>query len=186
MKDAGPLLALLKQQDCPCPGCGYNLRGVTQPKCPECGHGFDADMLLSKAGRTDPAWLIMLIACAAALPWSVLYVWQRLLIRWRIHYGDSWHPGTQTYDRGLIDRDLPEMVWGIASTAWWLSIPFVLGLLVVFRKKVSRWPGPLRWVLAVACVLMVVLAYRRWQWWYYHIPWQSGKPYAYWPMWYLD
>jgi len=24
-----------------CPLCHYNLRGLSEPRCPECGHGFD-------------------------------------------------------------------------------------------------------------------------------------------------
>src|SRR5882762_2301766 len=24
-----------------CPLCRYNLRGLSEPRCPECGHGFD-------------------------------------------------------------------------------------------------------------------------------------------------
>lgn len=28
-------------EDIPCPGCGYNLRGLTVPRCPECGNEFD-------------------------------------------------------------------------------------------------------------------------------------------------
>lgn len=41
--DHGPLKSerdllqeFLAQQDAPCPACGYNLRGLTGPACPEC------------------------------------------------------------------------------------------------------------------------------------------------------
>jgi predicted amidophosphoribosyltransferase len=29
------------QADCACRMCGYSLRGLTQPRCPECGEPFD-------------------------------------------------------------------------------------------------------------------------------------------------
>jgi hypothetical protein len=32
-----PLAAHLAEQDTPCPGCGYNLRGCQNQSCPECG-----------------------------------------------------------------------------------------------------------------------------------------------------
>ncbi|MEO1716444.1 MAG: hypothetical protein AAFR76_04970 [Planctomycetota bacterium] len=36
MSDADQLRAYLAERDVPCPRCGYNLRGVTEPVCPEC------------------------------------------------------------------------------------------------------------------------------------------------------
>lgn len=34
-----------------CPLCDYDLRGLTEPRCPECGHGFDWDELRSSPPR---------------------------------------------------------------------------------------------------------------------------------------
>src|SRR5262245_24135568 len=31
------------ERDVPCPLCDYNLRGLTEPRCPECGHKFEWD-----------------------------------------------------------------------------------------------------------------------------------------------
>ncbi len=28
-----------------CETCGYNLRGLPQPRCPECGTGFEPDLI---------------------------------------------------------------------------------------------------------------------------------------------
>jgi rubrerythrin len=36
--DAALLAQYLKERDVPCPGCGYNLQGITTEKCPECCH----------------------------------------------------------------------------------------------------------------------------------------------------
>lgn len=35
------LVAYLAQRDTPCPHCGYNLRGVESPRCPECGGALE-------------------------------------------------------------------------------------------------------------------------------------------------
>lgn len=32
------LLKFLREHDADCPLCGYNLRGLTEPRCPECRH----------------------------------------------------------------------------------------------------------------------------------------------------
>ncbi len=37
-----------------CPACGYDLRGLSQTVCPECGNGFDPDELAIKL--LAPAW----------------------------------------------------------------------------------------------------------------------------------
>jgi hypothetical protein len=39
-----------------CPLCEYNLRGLVEPRCPECGHRFDWAQLLDDVRHTHP-WL---------------------------------------------------------------------------------------------------------------------------------
>jgi len=41
-------------QDVSCPLCEYNLRGLTEPRCPECGFRFDWPDLLDPARKTHP------------------------------------------------------------------------------------------------------------------------------------
>ncbi len=40
--------------DLPCPLCDYNLRGLTDPRCPECGFTFTWDELLDQHRRMHP------------------------------------------------------------------------------------------------------------------------------------
>ena len=42
--------------DVPCPLCEYNLRGLVEPRCPECGYRFEWNELLD-AARRPPGWL---------------------------------------------------------------------------------------------------------------------------------
>src|SRR5215210_1235997 len=37
-----------------CPLCGYNLRGLTEPRCPECGYRFEWEPLLDPTKRLHP------------------------------------------------------------------------------------------------------------------------------------
>jgi len=49
---ARPLAAI--DEDIHCPLCNYNLRGLTQPRCPECGFTFEWPDLLDPARRKHP------------------------------------------------------------------------------------------------------------------------------------
>jgi LSD1 subclass zinc finger protein len=57
--DVAMLLAFLRERDHPCPRCGYNLRNLTQPVCPEC-----REPLALKVGATAIRihWLLIAIA----------------------------------------------------------------------------------------------------------------------------
>ena len=62
--DEAALLDFLRDRDVPCPLCAYNLRGLTSPRCPECGHELHLTV-----GVTDlriGAWVTCLIGLAAA------------------------------------------------------------------------------------------------------------------------
>jgi hypothetical protein len=54
------LVEYLRARDVTCPLCGYNLRGLEQPRCPECGR----ELVLS-VGLTEPflkAWITLAVA----------------------------------------------------------------------------------------------------------------------------
>jgi hypothetical protein len=56
------LQAYLADQDVPCPGCGYNLRGLTSGVCPECRH-----QLLLRVDLAEPAIGALIAALAPLL-----------------------------------------------------------------------------------------------------------------------
>jgi hypothetical protein len=52
--------AFLADQDVACPKCGYNLRGVGEPTCPECGR--EIELALASPGRSRGYLLFVLLA----------------------------------------------------------------------------------------------------------------------------
>ena len=57
--EAAHLLAFLRDRDVPCPACGYSLRDLTEPRCPECRHAVTLTV-----GMIEPriGWLIVTVA----------------------------------------------------------------------------------------------------------------------------
>ncbi|MCE7973090.1 MAG: hypothetical protein DYG92_02010 [Leptolyngbya sp. PLA1] len=54
--DRDPLLAaFLAEHDVACPNCGYNLRGLDKPRCPECGVTLTVTVTLRSHASTGPA-----------------------------------------------------------------------------------------------------------------------------------
>ncbi|MEM0913736.1 MAG: hypothetical protein AAGB29_03515 [Planctomycetota bacterium] len=76
--------AYLRDRDAACPRCGYNVRGLTQPRCPECGHALTvAGLKHGEAANIPPVWitatrlgaaggvlLILLAGVASIAGWS--------------------------------------------------------------------------------------------------------------------
>ena len=51
---AGPGADAPGEEELHCPLCDYNLRGTTEPRCPECGYQFEWDALRDPARRLHP------------------------------------------------------------------------------------------------------------------------------------
>ncbi len=61
MPDSPELIrSFLADRDFPCPGCSYNLRGVEQPLCPECGRAIE--LTINRPGRSRGYLLFVLLA----------------------------------------------------------------------------------------------------------------------------
>jgi hypothetical protein len=70
-----PVTGLLVVEDVPCPKCGYNLRGLTVPRCPECGFQFEwTDLPILRHGETPSgtgmivASLVLFVVAAILVP----------------------------------------------------------------------------------------------------------------------
>ncbi len=68
--DQARLYDHLAGRDTPCPGCGYNLRDLTAPRCPECDRPLRLEV---RAAEVTPLWLLLAAApCAFSLIATIL------------------------------------------------------------------------------------------------------------------
>lgn len=65
------LASYLAEHDVPCPGCGYNLRGLTSDRCPECHQRLQLTV-----GLVEPRlglWIAGLVALACGLGFFLVF-----------------------------------------------------------------------------------------------------------------
>lgn len=137
------LKTFLAERDAPCPNCGYNLRGLTSDRCPECEHG-----LVLSVGLAEPriaAFVFGLLGVGMSVGFSALLLaWVGLMF---LRRGRGGMPPRS---------DLVPLVASVAVGGT------ILALLVTRRR---RWFGRLspagRWWAAVAATL-VALAFPVW------------------------
>jgi hypothetical protein len=130
------LAQFLADRDAPCPGCGYNLRGLTSDRCPECNQ-----FLVLRVGLAEPrmGWfLTAVIGAAAGLGLNGLLLIYIVVVMARGRGGGAgdyfvWHNGVGAVVHGLcmwvllragprIRRlDLPARI-AIAAAMWAVAL----------------------------------------------------------------
>jgi hypothetical protein len=78
------LLEFLRDYETPCPVCGYNLKALVRPVCPECGQDL---VLAVGAARVRMGWL--LIALAPGFFSGIAAVFVLIPIVARLIFGDG-------------------------------------------------------------------------------------------------
>src|SRR5690242_19490405 len=74
-----------------CLGCDYPLRGLTEPRCPECGRAFDPrDITSVNVGRPLGAFGRLLVSPPGRWSYFVAYL-PFLLLLWAAAYPGSYH-----------------------------------------------------------------------------------------------
>ena len=56
-----------------CPECDYDLRGLTEPRCPECGKAFSSRKVAEYADRRWPPQRFFRAIIVATIPWFIAY-----------------------------------------------------------------------------------------------------------------
>ena len=136
------LLEFVSNRDVPCPLCHYNLRGLTIPRCPECGNGVRLTVGLVEVRMG--AWICALSAILPAAPFGLLLGY--ILLK------NGLPPVRQLGQLG------PGQIWAVALLIYaMLAVPGS-ALLLALRRKYIRLPGRLQWLLAGVAISIDIAA----------------------------
>ena len=139
------LLEFLADRDAACPACSYNLRGLTQPVCPECGKKIELRVGLAEgmSGSWITALVSSLLPAGIGLPFNVLLMIS-ILFNPYVTVGDLFSE--------------PE-AWPFIALALYtmMCIP-VSVLLLVFRRRFLRFRSQVQGSIAASLVLIGICA----------------------------
>ncbi len=135
------LLEYLRERDVPCPGCGYDLRDLAQPRCPECRE----DLALSVGFRKPRfGWLLVTVTpglfsgiCAGLLLIPIFVLSGVNRPPWQILLADGFGWTSGLVALGLIRcrytfirwPEGRQRAWGIA--AWIIHVAAFISLIVL-------------------------------------------------------
>jgi hypothetical protein len=133
------LLDFLSMHDVLCPLCSYNLRGLTVPRCPECGNGIRLTVGLVEVQMG--AWICAIAGVLPAAPFGLLFCYAVL----REGAPSLHNLGTE----GLwVFFLMFYVVFAVPASA----------ALLVFRRRFIRLPKALQGWLAAIVILIDIAA----------------------------
>lgn len=135
------LLHYIADRDVPCPVCGYNLRALTVPRCPECGHEVVLGIRLVEPYMR--AWVTLAVAVSASAGVGLFPI-LILVLNGRLPSGNI-HSGLELFIDYYFIGSIPAAAVVLLARRWLLR-----------RSKLVQWTiavvGVLMW--AVAFVLL--------------------------------
>jgi hypothetical protein len=129
------LIHWLADRDTPCLLCGYNLRGLTRPVCPECGN--ELRLSVSLADPYIKAWIALLVALM--LPAGLGLLWLVMII-------------LKGPPRGWDASVVVPMICQIAA------IPLA-GWALIVRRKIQSWDRHKQNLLAVIALVVSAITF---------------------------
>lgn len=144
-RDADSLREFLAERDVPCPACGYSLRALESPACPECGLELELRVALTEPRQA--AWATGLLGLGA---WGGFHGLLLGYVCWMLLFGGGWGPeGPEVvlmvcsvlgaggagafwyWRRGWVRRRDARLRWGLALLWWLLAISTGIGFFVI-------------------------------------------------------
>ena len=121
-----------------CPGCGYNLRGLTSDRCPECNQRLVVGIALAEPKQR--AFIAGLLGISLPLGFCVmLLIWVVYMIL------DRGGPGGPAF-REIVPILLGAVIGGSLLGGW-----------LMFRRAILRCSLTIRWTLAVVVTVIATL-----------------------------
>lgn len=140
-----------------CPGCGYELTGASEPRCPECGRAFDPVGLSRGPAwwQRRPSWWVTLLAVLLAV---------YLPNTWIFWIDYPWSGGYRMHWVMMfpILPSLLVLAWGmqmlgVGNNIDGLAGYLIAGVFIAFTLTAGWWIGRRSWVwLVVVCVVLFV------------------------------
>lgn len=144
MNERDRLIGYLNGRDVPCPGCGYNLRGLRVTSCPECDEPLTVRSI--RYVRRSPWTPSFVFGAVGFVPAALLILWI---------WFDAWN-WPRFFRRGrLPNADDLRLVFlilvtvGVAAGFWkWFD----------WSDELTRRSARFRWGWAIACWVFLPLA----------------------------
>lgn len=130
-----------------CRACGYALRGLTEPRCPECGRAFDpADSRTVYLGRV-PGWFARLLLRPPGWPLQSCLTLLALLALFSVSTPGGYF---------LVDL-LAYFGLAVLGFVWLMRLVLAIAAAVYYRHALARaW----RWALVPVAIAVVIVLVR--------------------------
>ena len=142
---AAMLLEYLAGHDVPCPLCGYNLRGLAAPRCPECGREVRFTVTLAEPYLR--AWVGLAVATLGSAGVGLFF-----LLMFLPRGGFRGNPGYEAITMALL-----AWFWAcmpLSGLVLWLRRPFVR-----LDKAAQRVLAAAAWVISVGAFAGLVAVF---------------------------
>lgn len=128
----GAMQLFLAERDVPCPGCGYNLRGLESPACPECNEALELRITLAEPRQG--AYIAGIIGLSIGIGFhGIMLAWAAFIMLWA---------GFGTASMMADVWPLPlALILEVAALAAWMR----------GRRRLRRMPQRGQVTLAAAC-----------------------------------
>lgn len=136
------LLEFLREHEASCPLCGYNLKSLTRPVCPECGQEL---VLTVGAARVRLGWLMAAVAPGFFSGIAALFTLVPIVVP--PMFGNKRIPLT------LIGMDL----FGWCSGAFAIMLAVRRHRFLALPRATQRWWTLAIWLAHVAALVLVLL-----------------------------
>lgn len=133
------LIGFLAARDVPCPACGYNLRGLTTDRCPECDRELVLQIRLAEPRMA--AWITAVVGSAAMTGFHGLFLTLAVVVRLFLRR-------SQYLETGML-------VW---LTVCALAGGVLLYWLISARRRFGNLAGHVRLLIAVVALIAATLS----------------------------